>query len=118
MNRMAEDYGCSPKLYYGVELFKKNEEGIQDLPYEMWNEINEYLILWKETLPDMPEVNFDINSEEVFEEIKDLFPAIYRKLFENEEVIEQILPIIFTTGEVLRKLKVYFYSKKLMNIYA
>lgn len=117
MNRMAEDYGCSPKLYYGGELFSKNEEGMQDIPYEMWNEINEYLMLWKETLPDMPEVNFDVNSEEVFEEIKDLSPAIYRKLFENEDVVEQILPIIFTTGEVLRKLRGYFYSKKDKKIY-
>ena len=117
MNRMAEDYGCSPKLYYGAELFSKNEEGMQDIPYEMWNEINEYLMLWKETLPDMPEVNFDVNSEEVFEEIKDLSPAIYRKLFENEDVVEQILPIIFTTGEVLRKLRGYFYSKKDKKIY-
>lgn len=117
MNRMAEDYGCSPKLYYGEELFSRNEYGIQDIPYEMWSEINEYLILWKETLPDMPEVNFDINSEEVYEEIKDLSPAIYRKLFENEDILEQILPIIFTTGKVLRKLKKYFYSKKDKKIY-
>lgn len=117
MNRMAEDYGCCPKLYYGEELFSRNEDGIQDIPYEMWSEINEYLILWKETLPDMPEVNFDINPEDVYEEIKDLSPAIYRKLFENEDILEQILPIIFTTGEVLRKLKRYFYSKKDKKIY-
>ncbi len=117
MYRMAEDYGCFPKLYYGEELFSKNEEGMQDIPYEMWSEINEYLMLWKKTLPDMPEVNFDINSEEVFEEIKDLSPALYRKLFENEDLVEQILPIIFTTGEVLRKLEKYFYSKKDKKIY-
>ena len=117
MDKMAEDYECSPKLYYGDEIFSKSEKGIQDIPYEMWDEVNRYLILWKKTLPDMPEVNFDINAEEVFEEIKDISPAIYTKLFENKDLQEQILPIIFTTGEVLIRLETYFYSKKDKEIY-
>ena len=112
MDRMAEFYGCEPKLYYGIEMFSESEKGISDFPNEMWNEIIEYLTAWKETLPDMPEVNFDANSEEVFEELKDLSPAIYRKLFENVDIKEQILPILFTKGIVLRKLKDYFSSKE------
>ena len=112
MDRMAEFYGCEPKLYYGVEMFSESKNGIRAFPNEMWNEIIEYLTAWKETLPDMPEVNFDANSEEVFEELKDLSPSIYRKLFENDDIKEQILPILFTKGIVLRKLRDYFSSKE------
>ena len=110
MREMAKFYGCKPKLYYGIEMFAEN--GISDFPNEMWNEIIEYLTEWKKTLPDMPEVNFDANSEAVFEELKDLSPSIYRKLFKNNDIKEQILPIIFAKGTVLRELKNYFYSKE------
>ena len=112
MEKMADFYVCEPKLYYGIEMFSNNEKGIKDFPIEMWDEIINYLTLWKETLPDMPEVNFDANSEEVFEEIKDLSPSIYRRLFENDDIKKQILPILFTKGIVLKKLKIYFSSKE------
>lgn len=111
MDKMAKFYGCEPKLYYGIEMFDTSENGIDVFPTEMWNEIIEYLTKWKTTLPDMPEINFDANSIKVFEELKDLSPSIYRKLFENEDIKEQILPILFTKGTVLRKLKEYFSSK-------
>lgn len=111
MEDMAKFYGCSPKLYYGEEIFNNHKDGIKDFPIEMWNEIIEYLTKWKETLPEMPEVNFDANADKAFEELKDLSPYIYRKIFENDDIIEQIFPIIFASGEVLRKLDDYFKSK-------
>lgn len=112
MQEMAEFYGCEPKLYYGIEMFSESEDGIKDFSIEMWNEVVEYLTKWKETLPEMPEVSFDANSDKAFEELKDLPPIIYRKLFKNEEIKEQIFPIIFSQGIVLRKLKEYFSLKK------
>ena len=112
MKKMAEFYECEPKLYYGAEMFSKSKNGISDFPYEMWDEIIKYLTTWKETLPDMPEINFDANSEKVFQELKDLSPSIYRRLFENEAIKNQILPILFTKGIVLRKLKYYFSNKE------
>ncbi len=111
MIEMAKFYNCTPKLYYGAEMFNYDINGIQEFPKEMWDEIIDYLTKWKETLPDMPEVNFDSNCDEAFNEIKDLSPAIYRKVFSNEDIKEQILPIIFSNGSVLRKLKEYFLSK-------
>ena len=92
-------------------MFSESENGIGDFPLDMWNEIVDYLKLWKKQLPDMPEVNFDANSEQVFLEIKDLSPCIYRKLFENEDIKQQILPILFGKGIVLEKLKDYFSAK-------
>lgn len=111
MQEMVEFYGCEPKLYYGAEMFSESENGITDFPNAMWNEIIEYLPRWKETLPDMPELNFDINSDKVFEELKNVEPRVYRKLFKNNDIKEQILPIIFPEGSVLRKLKNYFSLK-------
>jgi hypothetical protein len=49
----------------------------------------------KEDLPDMPELNLDLNCDDVFEEIKDIKPITYRKLFTNDDIKEQILPILF-----------------------
>ena len=59
----------------------------------------------------MPELNLDLDCDEVFEEIKDIKPIIYRKLFTNDDIKEQILPILFPTWLVLKKLKDYFEIK-------
>lgn len=107
MERLASDYWCSPQLCYWRELFDLND----DLPIEMWNEIISYLWEWKDSLPDMPELNLDLKCDEVFEEIKDIKPIIYRKLFNNDNIKEQILPILFPEWSVLRRLKDYFMTK-------
>lgn len=114
MNKMAEEYGCEPKLYYGDEMFSENINGIEAFPYEMWDEIVKYLTNWKKTLPDMPEINLDIKSNEVFEELKDLSPSYYRKLFDNDDIREQILPILFPQKTVLKMLESYFATKEEM----
>ena len=108
MDSMSRDYSCSPLLFYGETMF--NDVG--DFDVEIWNETLLYLERWKETLPDMPEVNFDINAQVVFEEIKYLPPLVYRKLFSNEEIIRQIFPIIFPQGTVLDLLFNYFSAKQ------
>lgn len=111
MEKMADDYGCQNYLFYGDEIFAENG-GIQDFSIDIWTEVLEYLQIWKNTLPDMPEVNFDLNANQVFEEIKDLQPNIFRRIFGNQEVVEQIFPIIFPTGETLHLLKDYFHTKE------
>ena len=110
MESMASDYGCSPRLFYGESMFNRYG-GIRDFDSEIWDETIDYLERWKVTLPDMPEINFDNNAEAVFEEIKDLSPVIYRKLLQNEDVIQQIFPIIFPDNRVLNMLCDYFMSK-------
>lgn len=116
MEKMKEDYGVDCYLFYSDEIFAENR-GIQDFSIDIWTEVLEYLQIWKNTLPDMPEVNFDLKANEVFEEIKDLPPNIFRKILNNQEVIEQIFPIIFPTGETLELLEEYF-REKTTTIYA
>ena len=108
MDSMAHDYKCHPKLFYGNSMFLETE----DFDEAIWDEMLDYLEKWKNTLPDMPEINFDSNAEIVFEEIKDLPPIIYRKLLNNNEILKQIFPIIFPEGIVLQLLCDYFLSKR------
>lgn len=117
MEKMTEKYGCLPRLCYGEELFERAEDSVTDISIEMWNEVNEYLTRWQETLPDMYEIDFDAEAEEVFEEIKNMSPDLYQKLFDNEGIVEQILPILFTTGEVLKKLREYFRENNYDELY-
>ncbi len=107
MQSMSQDYECQPELFYGKEIF----EQVEDFDIAIWAETIEYLERWKITLPDMPEINFDINANVVFEEVKDLSPCIYRKLLVNLGIREQIFPIIFPTHTVLDMLFDYFDSK-------
>ena len=109
MQRMAKDYQCEPHLCYGEELF--NQGLIKKLDTSVWHETLSYLRQWKETLPDMPEINFDNEPTEAYAEFISIAPSTFRKLFENAEIRSQILPILFPTGQVLGMLKQYFLSR-------
>lgn len=107
MDKMHNDYGCDVYLFYGEQLFNSDLSNL-NFPTEMWLETIDYLKEWKLQLPEMPEINFDINADDAFREIKELKPSILRKLFDNKEIIEQIFPIIFPEKIVLKKLSKYF----------
>ena len=111
MDKLANDYGCTPFLFYGEKMFD-TFGGISDFDSSMWAETLDYLERWKDTLPDMPEINFDKNANVAFEEIKNLPPIVYRKLLTNKDIIEQIFPIIFPNGDVLELLSTYFATKR------
>lgn len=110
MEKMSKDYDCETYLFYGAEMFGING-GISTFSIQIWEEVLNYLEVWKNTLPDMPEINFDNNANEVFEEIKNLSPNIFRKILNNEDVVQQIFPIIFPTGETLCLLSNYFENQ-------
>ena len=75
---------------------------------DIWRNIMTNLKKWRHDIPDLPNVNFDTNPEESAEEIKDLPLRIFRKLFDDERIVEQILPVLFQTGETLAILEPYF----------
>ena len=109
MTRMAKDYQCTPHLCYGEELFSKGI--IKNLDTTVWNETLAYLKQWKDTLPDMPEINFDNEATETYKELITVVPSVFRKIFENQEIRSQILPILFPNGQVLTMLKQFFLSR-------
>ncbi|GHT10008.1 hypothetical protein AGMMS49532_09200 [Endomicrobiia bacterium] len=104
---LSEYYKINTYLFYGKDIFSYLK-----VPY-IWDEIVEHLKSWKTVVPGLPEVNFDLTPEVVFNEIKDLSVAVFRKLLSNDEVYNQILLTLFPEGKTLRLLLNYFKNKKL-----
>lgn len=89
LEKMTRDYGVELHLFYGKELFDfLNRENI-------WNEILRYLEQWKAEIPDFPETNFDIDAESSFEEIKNLSPSLYRRIFQDDTIFDEIILTLF-----------------------
>ncbi len=101
LQKLSDSYGVPLSLCYGKELF----ENLNIL--QVWDEILNHLAWWRETLPDLPSLNFDENPSESFQEIKDLAPSVYRKLLDNDEIFNLVL-ILFPEQKVLKRLAEYF----------
>ena len=106
LTKISADYGVELYVCYGKEFFD-----LIGVP-EIWNEIITYLKKWRSELPDMPEINFDKNPDDSFEEIKDLPPQVYRKLFDNEYLYNEIVLTIFPEKKVLKLLSHYFEQQE------
>jgi hypothetical protein len=105
LKKLSNDYGVELKIFYGNELFDFLELS------NSWEEIIFHLTKWKNEIPDFPEINFDLNPEVTLEEIKNIKPLYYRKLFSNEKIISEILPVIFPQNKSLLLLRDYFLTK-------
>lgn len=93
-------------LCYGSELFQ--EEGIK----QIWeDDIIPFLHKWRKDLPSLPELNFDLNHQEAFDEIKVIKPLLFEKIFKNNEILDEIFPIIFPENKTLVLLSKYFDEK-------
>lgn len=105
LKKMSKDYGVELHLFYGKEFFEFLGHA------EIWQEILEYLKKWKKEIPELPETNFDLNAKSSFEEIKDLNPAWFRSIFENDEIFNEIVLTIFPERKTLELLLKYFNDK-------
>lgn len=106
LNKMTKDYNVETHIFYGKELF--DYLGYPDI----WHETLEYLAFWKKEIPDLPEINFDLDAEHTFNEIKDLKPLVFRKLLENEEIFNEIVLTLFPEKKTLKLLYQYFSQKQ------
>ena len=105
LNKIHSDYNVFTQLCYGRELWE------EICHPEIWEELLDYLKRWKIEIPDMPSINFDKDAKNTFEEIKDSEVSIFRKLFNNKEICNEILPILFPENKVLKLLNKYFKEK-------
>lgn len=105
LEKIENDYGVKSLLMYGRELFDFIEHS------DIWDEIIKYLEMWKKEIPDLPELNFDVDAQQTFAEIKDLAPSIYRKLLNNKDVLVEIFPILFPQNDTLKLLKEHFANQ-------
>jgi hypothetical protein len=106
LSRLTKLYKVQLYLFYGEELFNYLRS-----PY-YWNALLEWLVKWKENLPELPEINFDIDPQESFDELKDLENKYWEKLLENEKLWEAgIIKALFKTGDTLKILLRFFSSQ-------
>lgn len=102
MEKMKNKYKkCNPKLCYGKELFD-NKKGISELPDTAWSEIMENLKIWKTSYKSF-DLDLDKTVSEHMDEIKSIKPEVFIRIFDNKEVVDDILPTIFSTGEALEQ---------------
>ncbi len=107
LRNFAGFYGVEVHLFYGNELFE-----YLGAP-KTWNNIVQWLVRWKNELPDLPELNFDENPEKSFVEIKDLEIRIWRKILENKKLwSEGIIHVLFRTGETLTLVQKHFKQQQ------
>jgi len=107
LKRLEEFYGVKLYLFYGKELFDFLGHSY------IWDNILLWLKQWKDSLPELPEINFDTKPQESFEEIKDLELRTWRNLLENDKLWEErIIQAIFKKGTTLRYLLEYFNEQE------
>ena len=105
-------YNVKLYLFYGKELFEFLEHP------EIWDTILIWLRQWKESLQELPEINFDNNPKKNFDEIKDLEIRRWRQLFENNKLWEEgIIKALFREGQTLRLL-LEFFNQQSDNSYS
>lgn len=103
LKRLSEFYGVETYLFYGKELFDYLSKP------DLWGKILSWLKQWKDSLPEIPEIDFDKTPEESFKEIKELPIRHWRKLLENEKLWEErIIKTIFRSGKTLELISDYF----------
>jgi len=111
LDKMIDTYGVDLHLLYGKELFEFFNK------LNVWNDLLSWLTQWKDSLPELPEINFDGEPQDSFNEIKDLEIKFWRKILENEKLWEEgIMLAIFRNGETLRLL-FEFFSRKTERAY-
>lgn len=107
LKRLSKFYGVKIYLFYGKELF--NYLGKPNL----WRQVLSWLTQWKDSLPEIPEIDFDKTPKESFEEIKKLPIRHWRKLLENEKLwSEGIIKVMFKSGKTLKLLLDFFQNQE------
>jgi len=103
LKRLEDFYGIKLSLFYGKELFDYLKSP------DLWDNILLWLKQWKDSLTDLPEVNFDKAPEQSFVEIKDLELRNWRKILENDKLwAEGIMDAIFKEGTTLKLVLEFF----------
>jgi len=106
LERLEKFYDVTLNLFYGKELFEYFKHR------EIWDNILSWLKQWKDSLPELPEINLDSTPKESFEEIKDLELRTWRKILENEKLWnEGIIWAIFREGTTLQLLLEFFKNQ-------
>ncbi len=109
LNKISEVYQIETHLFYGEEFFKWIDYS------EIWQEITQYLENWNKDISDFPELNFDAESGESFNEIKEISPKLFLKLLANDKIFNEIILTLFPEKKTLFLLLEYYKAKRTGN---
>lgn len=86
--------GVNIFLFYGAEFTDYLDK------IKIWDEMEEYLLLWKNSNDNKIELNFEEDWEETKKELLEFVPAKnWKKIIKNEKVMTEIIPILFPNGK-------------------
>lgn len=81
-------------LFYGSEFTNYLDK------VKIWDEMEEYLLLWKTSQDNKIELNFEKNWKETKKELIEYVPINnWKKIIKNEKILEEVLSILFPTGK-------------------
>lgn len=87
-------------LFYGAEFPTYLDK------VAVWDEMTEYLFKWKMSEENKIELNFEEDWEETKKELKEnVSKNSWKKIINNKQVVDEILPILFPTKKYLEILK-------------
>lgn len=105
--KLREAYQIDLFLFYGQEFFDYIKHP------KLWAELIDWIKQWKTSLPDFPDIDFDLSPSESFEEIKTLRPLYWKKIIENENIWKDgIIRVLFSDGTTLKLLFGYFSQQQ------
>lgn len=101
-----QNNGAKLNLFYGAEFTKYLEKEA------IWDEMTEYLLKWKMSEDSKIELNFEKDWEDTKNELlENVSKTSWKKIINNENVVKEILAILFPTGkykEILTELKIEY----------
>ncbi len=104
--KLRRDHAVELHLFYGLEFFAYLGQP------SMWQELVGSINEWKATHVQLPDLDFDLNSQTSFEELRVLEQRCWWNLLLEESLWEGgVIQALFPSGQTLRLLRDYFASQ-------
>jgi hypothetical protein len=98
-------------LQYGSEFFDN-----LGIPH-VWTEICTYLLEWRNTVPEVPELDLDADPHETLKNLLECKPKELELIFSNDNLYNEIIEYLFPTKETLVLLRDYAAKHSAANPY-
>ncbi len=106
LEKMGSTYGVELYLFYGRELFAYLGKPM------LWDQMVKWLQQWRQGIPDLPEVNMDLDPQGSFQALRCMKLRYWRKLLDNETLWKEgVVKVLFPKGDTLVKVAEYFQAQ-------